>query len=76
MAGNVWQWVEDCYHDDYNGAPNDGSARTDVDCSSRVVRGGSWVDYPQNLRSAYRSGVATDGRIYVIGFRLARTLNP
>ena len=42
MAGNVWEWVQDCYHDNYDGAPTDGSAWTSGDCSLRVVRGGSW----------------------------------
>jgi len=42
MAGNVWQWVQDCYHDDYNGAPTDGSSWTSGDCIRRVIRGGSW----------------------------------
>ena len=61
MAGNVWQWVQDCYHDSYNGAPSDGSAWTSGACSNRVVRGGSWCGGPRNLRSADRSGDATDG---------------
>ena len=57
MAGNVWQWVQDCYHDNYNGAPTDGSAWTSGDCSRRVVRGGSWYNIPRVLRSAYRDGL-------------------
>src|SRR5262249_55565492 len=40
MAGNVWQWVKDCYHDDYNGAPTDGSAWTSGDCNVRGIPGG------------------------------------
>ncbi len=43
MAGNVWQWVQDCYHDNYDGAPTDGSAWTSGDCSRRVIRGGCWT---------------------------------
>jgi formylglycine-generating enzyme required for sulfatase activity len=54
MAGNVWQWVQDCYHDDYKGAPTDGSAWTSGDCSRRVVRGGSSGNSPQDLRAAIR----------------------
>ena len=54
MVGNVWQWVQDCYHDDYNGAPTDGSAWTSGNCSRRVVRGGSWIGVPRPLRSAVR----------------------
>jgi len=76
MAGNVWQWVQDCYHNGYDGAPNDGSARTDGDCSRRVVRGGSWDFNPRNLRSADRGGVATDDRYVNLGFRVGRTLTP
>ena len=58
MAGNVNQWVQDCYHDDYNGAPIDGSAWTSEDCSRRVVRGGSWYYSPLSLRSAIRNWLA------------------
>ena len=75
MAGNVWQWVQDCYGD-YEEAPTDGSAWTVADCSRRVVRGGSWIADPQDLRSAFRSGYQTDGRRSYIGFRLGRTLTP
>jgi formylglycine-generating enzyme required for sulfatase activity len=76
MAGNVWQWVQDCYHDNYNGAPTDGSAWTSGDCSRRVARGGSWVDRPQLSRSAARLRLATGFRISNLGFRVGRTLNP
>jgi formylglycine-generating enzyme required for sulfatase activity len=74
MAGNVWQWVQDCYHDDYHGAPTEGSAWTSGDCSRRVVRGGSWIFNPQNVRSAARSKRTTDDRYDGLGFRVARTL--
>jgi len=76
MAGNVWQWGQDCYHDDYNGAPTDGSAWTSGDCSRRVVRGGSWTVVPQDLRAAYRYGGASDFRSVSLGFRVGRTLTP
>ena len=76
MAGNVWQWVQDCYHADYNGAPTDGSAWTSGDCSHRVLRGGSWVDNPQFLRSASRDGVSIVDRNIFLGFRVGRTLTP
>ena len=75
MAGNVWQWVQDCYHDNYNGARTDGSAWTVGDCSRRVVRGGSWNNNPQSLRSANRFLDSTDIRNNDIGFRLGRTLS-
>jgi formylglycine-generating enzyme required for sulfatase activity len=56
MAGNIWQWLEDCYQEHYDAEPTDGSASTTPDCDSRVVRGGSWVNFPEDLRSANRSG--------------------
>ena len=76
VHGNVWEWTEDCYHNSYNGAPLDGSAWTTGDCSRRVLRGGSWVDTPRNLRSAYRLRFTTDFRSLIFGFRLGRTLTP
>jgi formylglycine-generating enzyme required for sulfatase activity len=75
MAGNVSQWVEDCYHANYDGAPPDGSAwTTRANCSLRVVRGGSWFDPPPILRSAFRFGHVSDSRSHLVGFRVARTL--
>jgi formylglycine-generating enzyme required for sulfatase activity len=77
MHGNVWQWVEDCYHEDYKGAPENGSAwKQDADCSSRVVRGGSWGSNPEILRSASRFGNPSFGRYFTLGFRVGRTLKP
>jgi formylglycine-generating enzyme required for sulfatase activity len=74
MAGNVWQWVQDCYHDNYNGAPTNGSAWTAGDCQFHVVRGGSWIVNPRLLRSAYRGGQISGGRSDILGFRVGRTL--
>ena len=77
MHGNVWQWVEDPWHVDYHGAPIDGSAWTEGgDKSRRVVRGGSWVSYPEYSRSASRLGLTSDLRRYLLGFRVGRTLTP
>jgi len=76
MAGNVWQWVQDCYHVDYQGAPTDASAWISGDCGRHVVRGGSWVDGPQFLRSANRLRFSSVFRIRILGFRVARTLLP
>ena len=75
MYGNIWQWLEDCYHKDYQGAPQDGSTWVDgADCNERVVRGGSWGGDPQVLRSAYRTWIATGIRDADLGFRVGRTL--
>src|SRR5262245_22191292 len=76
MAGNVWQWVEDCWHNDYNGAPTEGSAWTSGDCNVRGIRGGSWFWKPQDLRSATRQRNATGARNYHFGIRLGRDLSP
>ena len=76
MHGNVYEWVEDCYHANYSGAPSDGLAWTTGDCSSRVGRGGSWGNLPAYLRSANRYGDTPTGRGNGIGFRLARTVSP
>jgi formylglycine-generating enzyme required for sulfatase activity len=76
MAGNVWQWVQDCYHGNYDGAPTDGSAWTSGDCSKPVVRGGSWDYFPQHLRSAIRNRYPSGLRYGNLGFRVGRTLTP
>jgi formylglycine-generating enzyme required for sulfatase activity len=73
MAGNVWQWVQDCYHGDYSEAPTDGSAWTNGDCSRRVLRGGSW-DYTPC--SALRLRGTASFRYNLLGFRVGRTLVP
>jgi formylglycine-generating enzyme required for sulfatase activity len=74
MHGNVWEWTEDCWNETYVGAPSDGSAWRSGDCSRRVLRGGSWDSLPQSLRSASRIRIIPSGRVYYIGFRVARTL--
>ena len=74
MVGNVWKWVQDCYHPNYNGAPTDGSTWTGGDCTARVVRGGSWSDGPENVRPAFRDRVSSNDRNYTLGFRVGRTL--
>jgi formylglycine-generating enzyme required for sulfatase activity len=75
-VGNVWQWVQDCYHNDYSAAPADGSAWISGDCSFRVVRGGSWSGNPLDLRSANRGRDPSDSRDNDVGFRVGRTLLP
>jgi len=76
MAGNVWQWVQDCYRVNDSGAPTDSSAWSTGDCRRRVVRGGGWASAPQYLRSAARDFFAADDRDFHVGFRLGRTLTP
>ena len=74
-AGNVREWVEDCWNRSYEGAPRDGRAWSSGQCQSRVLRGGSWYGYPRYLRSAYRSGDHSGYRNDNAGFRVARTLD-
>jgi formylglycine-generating enzyme required for sulfatase activity len=75
VHGNVWEWTEDCYHESYNGAPNNGSALTTGDCSRRVVRGGAWNSLPlDRWASAFK--FRTDYRRNDIGFQVGRTLTP
>ncbi len=77
VHGNVWEWTLDCWHPNNDGNPGDGSARTKTgDCSRRVVRGGSWYDFPQTLRAAYRNRNTADYRNDYLGFRVGRTLTP
>jgi formylglycine-generating enzyme required for sulfatase activity len=75
MHGNLWEWVEDAWHDSYEDAPTDGAPQ-DGNTSQRVMRGGSWYDIPQFLRAAGRNRSITDNRDVNIGFRLARMLSP
>jgi formylglycine-generating enzyme required for sulfatase activity len=74
MSGNVWEWVEDCDHDSYIGAPSDGSAWTSGKCSFRVQRGGSSSNIPRTLRPANRYWNPAGSRFDSDGFRLAGTL--
>jgi formylglycine-generating enzyme required for sulfatase activity len=77
MVGNVWEWLQDCEHDNYDGAPTDMSAWIEGgDCQSRVIRGGSWDSDPDELRVAYRTFSRTDRRANDRGLRVARTLGP
>ena len=72
MAGNAAEWVEDCWNDNYRGAPTDGSAWTKPLCRERVLRGGSFNNDPRYLRSAARFKYDHDVRFYTNGFRVVR----
>lgn len=72
MGGNVREWVADAWHSSYEGAPVDGSVFAGGDSSVRVVRGGSFVDSAEGLRSAARLPVASSTRDEYTGFRLVR----
>lgn len=74
MEGNVSEWVEDCWHDNYVRAPRDSAAWVNPGCERRVVRGGSWGSDPDQVRSAFRFAAGTDMRSARIGFRVARDL--
>jgi formylglycine-generating enzyme required for sulfatase activity len=74
MLGNVGQWMADCYHDSYDGAPTDGSAWIDGDCPARVGRGGSWSFDSANVRVSLRGPGAAGERFDSTGFRIARDL--
>jgi formylglycine-generating enzyme required for sulfatase activity len=75
MHGNVWEWVQDVVHDNYEGAPNDGSAWEEGgDPARRVLRGGSWLYNPRYLRSALRNGFSAVLSNDIVGFRVVREL--
>ena len=79
MHGNVWEWVDGCWRGDYTGLTM--SSELLIGCSDfgsdfRVLRGGSWYDGPEGLRSAVRVGSDAADRNYSFCFRVARTLTP
>ena len=71
MGGSVDQWVEDCWHKSYHGAPSDGSAWVDADCGSHVIRSGSWRNDQRYVRPANRDSYDTNVRYPTHGFRVA-----
>ncbi len=74
-AGNVHEWVADCMHKNYEGAPVDGSSWQESGCSERVVRGGSWSNPADGSRAAKRVGMRADVRQDNLGFRLVREID-
>jgi formylglycine-generating enzyme required for sulfatase activity len=76
MHGNVWEWCADYQHDDYVGAPSDGSAwRVDGDPSQCILRGGAWGCSPQVCRSTARHWAPANYRSNKIGFRVVCDLS-
>jgi len=76
MSGNVWEWCEDDWHDDYNNAPDDGTAWVDRPKRGayRIARGGSWLSSAQGCRAAYRGRNSPGNRDFYLGFRLVLAL--
>jgi len=71
MGGTIDQWVEDCWHRNYSGAPTDGSAWMEGDCGSHVIRSGSWKNDTRYVRPANRDSYDTSVRYPTHGFRVA-----
>lgn len=74
LAGNVSEWVADCWHDSYRRAPGGGVAWLNPGCRTGVIRGGAWASSPAQTRSAWRAPTAEDTTDARIGFRVARVL--
>lgn len=75
-AGNVMEWVQDCYHSNYHGAPTDGSAWEKERCTLRSVRGGAYNRPTESLRTTKRGYLESKEYIPIIGFRVARDVDP
>ncbi len=77
MHGNVWEWVQDCWHPSYDGAPTDGRVWTGAnsECERHVMRGGTWHGSVSYMRSAYRFRYPSEIRTGGLGFRLARSVD-
>ena len=76
MHGNVWEWTEDCWADEYTDrTPTNGKPYLGADCGGRVLRGGSWEDYAGDVRAAARVSSNVDDGTWSDGFRVALTLN-
>lgn len=73
MYGNVWEWVQDCWHDNYANAPREGAVWNGGDCSRRMLRGGSWNSPAEYARSAVRGSYSPQLNDPENGFRIARS---
>ncbi|HKT99096.1 MAG TPA: formylglycine-generating enzyme family protein [Paraburkholderia sp.] len=74
MAGGVWEWVSDCWHNSYKNAPDDGRSWDEPNCQTRVIRGGSWRDGAGYMLSATRFKYDSSVRYNANGFRVARDM--
>lgn len=74
MAGNVREWIMDCYQPNYSGAPDDGSAWMETACKERVVRGGAFNKTSDSMRSTWRGHFKPDSNLTFVGFRVVREL--
>jgi formylglycine-generating enzyme required for sulfatase activity len=74
IGGNVMEWVDDCWHDSFVRAPDDGSSWVNPGCERRVIKGASWSSTPAMSRSAFRIASSTTSTDMRVGFRVARDL--
>lgn len=74
LSGNVREWVQDCWHDSYKGAPRDGRAWEGADCTKRTIRGGSWYGQRSYVRSANRFWYGRYFRNNNLGLRIVQSL--
>jgi len=74
-AGNVAEWVKDCWHENYKGAPTDSEVWEGGDCKYRAVRGGAYISPQQSIRSAKRDKLKSDAGYDHVGIRIARKLD-
>ena len=74
-SGGVWEWVSDCWHKSYKGAPKDGSSWKKADCRENVIRGGAWRNDASYIHSTSRFKYDANVRYLLNGFRVAKTLN-
>ncbi len=75
MLGNAWEWTADCWNDTYEGLPGDGTPRLTGDCDGRVLRGGSWFNFPHNIRVAIRFRGVVGNRYLSKGLRVLREID-
>jgi formylglycine-generating enzyme required for sulfatase activity len=74
LAGNVSEWVADCWHSSYRRAPKDGRPWVNPGCRTQVIRGGSWASSPAHTRSAWRQGSDANNTSARVGFRVVREI--